>query len=348
MNILPHKSWHVRTKKNIARVRRDEEKAAKEEEERLRRVNLAEHEARIEVLRTKRGLADEPASKKAARKGDGGDQQQTEKFSLFENYQDTGGRDAEKEAEEKAEQEKWEVKTGIFSYIDGRYKHENEDQWYLKASGDLRNRGQSQPQQPSTSSNEEAILDLKDERAKQRLDPLLEIKRNLAQMERRDGGASSAPSTTSNNNQTTMRIKQEIKTEPDDYHHDHHHHNHHHKSETSRHKHKKNKKEKSSKHKKSHRKSKKRKHHHSSDSDSDDDDKAAVMTREREAEREALTQRLRLERLERERKERLRTQQLLQGPQPQSPPNPAIAANQQRYNSQFNPHIARQNQPQQQ
>lgn len=349
MNILPHKSWHVRTKKNIARVRRDEEKAAKEEEERLRRVNLAEHEARIEVLRTKRGLADEPASKKAARKGDGGDHQQTEKFSLFENYQDTGGRDAEKEAEEKAEQEKWEVKTGIFSYIDGRYKHENEDQWYLKAPGNLRNRGQSQPQQPSTSSKEEAILDLNDERAKQRLDPLLEIKRNLAQMERRDGGASSssAPSTTSNNNQTTMKIKQEIKTEPDDNHHDHHHH-HPHNSETKRHKHKKNKKEKSSKHKKSHRKSKKRKHHHSSDSDSDDDDKAAVMTREREAEREALTQRLRLERLERERKERLRTQQLLQGPQPQPLPNPAIAANQQRYNSQFNPHIARQNQPQQQ
>lgn len=350
MNILPHKSWHVRTKKNIARVRRDEEKAAKEEEERLRRVNLAEHEARIEVLRTKRGLADEPASKNAARKGDGGDHQQTEKFSLFENYQDTGGRDAEKEAEEKAEQEKWEVKTGIFSYIDGRYKHENEDQWYLKAPGDLRNRGQSQPQQPSTYSKEEAILDLKDERAKQRLDPLLEIKRNLAQMERRDGGASSsssAPSTTSNNNQTTMKIKQEIKTEPDDNHHDHHHH-HHHNSETKRHKTKKNKKEKSSKHKKSQRKSKKRKHHHSSDSDSDDDDKAAVMTREREAEREALTQRLRLERLERERKERLRTQQLLQGPQPQPLPNPAIAANQQRYNSQFNPHIARQNQPQQQ
>ncbi|KAL7750483.1 Leukocyte receptor cluster member 1 [Sorochytrium milnesiophthora] len=53
MNILPHKSWHVYNKDNVARVRRDEALAKAREDELKQRATEADREHRLQVLRAR-------------------------------------------------------------------------------------------------------------------------------------------------------------------------------------------------------------------------------------------------------------------------------------------------------
>lgn len=129
MNILPHKSWHVRNKKNIERVRRDEANARKEEEEAERRRQVAESEARIGFLRkrarSKRGHADE-------------DPEEVRPSSS--NVEDTAVNSAaeaklkrDREQTEKRKQEEWEKKVGILTYLgQGLTGSDVKSPWYLQ------------------------------------------------------------------------------------------------------------------------------------------------------------------------------------------------------------------------
>ncbi|XP_032586864.1 leukocyte receptor cluster member 1 homolog [Drosophila mojavensis] len=126
MNILPKKRWHVRTKDNIARVRRDEAAAQEIENKRLDKLKLAESEARINYLRRQSGLP-ENVRKGSTNEESGeipleGTTTQTstvtsavDLFADYKSHVKKTNKDLEKEKKE--EQEKYEKQIGYLTYL---------------------------------------------------------------------------------------------------------------------------------------------------------------------------------------------------------------------------------------
>uniref|UniRef100_A0A673VWT1 Leukocyte receptor cluster (LRC) member 1 n=1 Tax=Salmo trutta TaxID=8032 RepID=A0A673VWT1_SALTR len=178
MNILPKKSWHVRNKDNVARVRRDEAQAAEEEREVQRRVERAEQEARTEHLRQKSraalqqsgGWKDEGGERGG--EGSGGVVEHLNLFPLEESSEKKGN--AEYLKDQKDEKEREERAIGLLVSL-GPQPGTEVTPWYMKTD----NKGKRLPL-----SQEEK--EKRDRRLKDMLDPLKEMKKALAVKNRKE------------------------------------------------------------------------------------------------------------------------------------------------------------------
>ncbi|XP_017085476.1 leukocyte receptor cluster member 1 homolog [Drosophila eugracilis] len=292
MNILPKKRWHVRTKENIARVRRDQAAAAAEEKIRKDKLEFAESEARINFLRRQSGLPEKVSVPKETQELECSTEPSkgVDLFADYRSHVKTTNKDLEKE--QKEEQEKYEKQIGYLTYL-GQDTNEalKVRSWYEVA-----------PKRPEVG-DQEAHL-------KQKLahDPLALINALL-------------PPEKKDNKKTIKKKREGTPTPPPE--------------PATSHKPKKHKKDK-----------KHSKHKNHKDHKSKKDYKESLLTADRQK-REKL-EKMRRERLRRETSERQRSDALFAPKEPamtasaaSTPaPTPRIV---QKYNSQFNPELAKQN-----
>ncbi|KAM4015068.1 leukocyte receptor cluster member 1 [Anomaloglossus baeobatrachus] len=166
MNILPKKSWHVRNKDNVARVRRDEAQAAEEERQRRKRAELAEQEARTDFLRKKSRLSlpeasSTPSSAVVELSEESGH------INFFQNVEEGKGTtrgNKEYEEEKRKEKERQEKALGILTYL-GQSAAESQTSrpWYQEV--------------PAQHKEKEETA--KDDKLKRLLDPMNDMEKHL-------------------------------------------------------------------------------------------------------------------------------------------------------------------------
>ena len=368
MNILPKKRWHVRTKDNIARVRRDEAKAAEEAKDLEKRIKLADQEARTNYLRKKAHARlvkrDDNALDQAEKAesitetpsfndllvGPSGSHSSvsapTGHVNFFQDLEEgemNSTTNKDREQEEKKEKEEYEKKIGLLTYL-GQDTHEltGEKSWWQKL-----------PEKRSIDS-ESKEENIKQQKHLEMLDPLNSVRKHLGCK-----GVQSIATHHANKEErkATSKKKKRKRTSssssgegpiP--------------KMKYEKYKKKRGKKDKDNsshsssnrKNKKSSKSKRKEKGYHKKrkrcSSDSDSKDHGLGLNNHRHAElknKRLKIENLRRERKEREKKSRDRRNELLYGAQ-KSEENtnkidPESMQSNRKYNSQFNPQFAKQN-----
>nr|CAD2159238.1 unnamed protein product [Meloidogyne enterolobii] len=195
MNILRHKKWHVRTKENVARVRRDEAKAAEEEKARAERAELADHEDRIQRLRSKNigntsDVANVPdifgssvysqdcmsgtSCSTSAR-----NEHHVNLFKELEEQERKNFANGNKEyaAEKKKEQDDWESKVGIMKrFAEDTKEYSKDNEWWegipLMREHDKKPSKVSKSEKKFLTSEERKAIKLKKDKKKKRKDKI--------------------------------------------------------------------------------------------------------------------------------------------------------------------------------
>jgi len=362
--ILPKKQWHVRNQDNIDRVRRDEAKAAAEEADRESRRQLAEREARVRLLRERaRGRLDGPGAEAveavvgplppekelAEVTSDMVTSDVTEASGHINFFQDAEkGEDkvttnAEHEAEKKKEQEEYEKKVGYLVKL-GQDTEELDGgtAWWKKAAG-------SRLLEPTPSQlKATATGSLAAVRAKQTefLDPLNSVRKYLGcegvrltmkshqkMMEEKERKALDFDDVKDIKKVEKKHKKKERKRSRS-------------KSRGKKRKRSRSRESRQKKKKSKDKKSKKKRRRRSSSSSSDSDSSSDGDSAEKKAIAKKNLEKLRRERLERERAERQKADRLVFGEceeDKKKKQEEEEKEKKQRYSSQFNPDLAKQN-----
>ncbi|XP_073512492.1 leukocyte receptor cluster member 1 [Phyllobates terribilis] len=166
MNILPKKSWHVRNKDNVARVRRDEAQAAEEERQRRKRAELAEQEARTDFLRKKSRLS-LPEASSTDRSAAVELSEESGHINFFQDVEEGKGTtrgNKEYEEEKLKEKERQEKALGILTYLgQSAAEAQTSRPWYQEAPAHRKEKEET----------------AKDEKLKGILDPMKEMEKYL-------------------------------------------------------------------------------------------------------------------------------------------------------------------------